>query len=332
MVEEVPQFSAIAILDSAGMMSKNLPEPGIVKNLLDHLPSRKRAELAFVVELIREGFALATARQAIPKLRNAKLLKIILFGSHARGGWVEDPAGRYYSDYDLLIVVDREAPADVAEYWQGTEDRLLAELASGKRLRTEVNFIVHSFDDMNEKLRLGRYFFIDILREGIPLFEEPGHSFVDPQPLPPATVLEEAQGYFEEWFGSACEFFDNFTINFERNRYKNAAFQLHQAVERLYHCLLLVHTLYSPQTHNLNRLRSLTESIDPRLREVWPRDSRFQQRCFELLREAYVKARYSRHYQISTEELEWLGERIELLKDLIGTSCQERIKELGKTA
>jgi len=34
-----------------------------------------------------------------------KLLKIILFGSYARGDWVDDSVGRYLSDYDLLVVV-----------------------------------------------------------------------------------------------------------------------------------------------------------------------------------------------------------------------------------
>ncbi|MET4682602.1 hypothetical protein ABIE19_000511 [Brevundimonas faecalis] len=29
--------------------------------------------------------------------------------------------------------------------------------------------------------------------------------------------------------------------------------------------------------------------------EAWPRETKFDRRCFELLREAYVKARYSEH-------------------------------------
>lgn len=35
-------------------------------------------------------------------LRASKLLKIILFGSYARGDWVEYPVGRYFSNFDLL--------------------------------------------------------------------------------------------------------------------------------------------------------------------------------------------------------------------------------------
>ena len=110
---------------------------------LDHLPEAKRRELAHVVEVVREGFAFAIARRTMPDLRGGKLLKIVLFGSYARGDWVEDPVGRYFSDYDLLVVVDREALTDVPEFWAKTEERLLADLAAGVDLRTPVSLIYH---------------------------------------------------------------------------------------------------------------------------------------------------------------------------------------------
>ena len=141
---------------------------------LDHLPEAKRRELAYVVEIVRDGFAQSIAHRTQPRFRDGKLLKIILFGSYARGDWVDDPVGRYFSDFDLLVVVDHEDLTDVPEFWAKTEDKLLEELSEGKALRTPVSLIYHSLEDVNEKLRLGRYFFIDILREGIVLFEEPG--------------------------------------------------------------------------------------------------------------------------------------------------------------
>jgi hypothetical protein len=60
---------------------------------------------------------------------------------------------------------------------------------------------------VNEKLGLGRYFFIDILRDGILLFEEPGHPFVRPRPLSAGEALKETQDYYDEWFESAGNFF-----------------------------------------------------------------------------------------------------------------------------
>lgn len=113
---------------------------------------------------------------------------------------------------------------------------------------------------------------------------------------------------------------------------KEAAFNLHQATERLYHCLLLVRSLYSPKTHNLNRLRAQTEQIEPRLKAIWPSTNKFERRCYDLLRAAYVKARYSRQYRITDEEMAWLGERVELLTALIRELCLERIETLAKAA
>src|SRR4051812_19175793 len=172
---------------------------------LDHLPEAKRRELAHVVELIREGFAEAISRRTMERFRNGKLLKIILFGSYARGDWVEDPVGRYFSDFDLLVVVNSDELTDVAEFWAKTEDKLLEDLSAGTNLRTPVSIIYHSLEDVNEKLRLGRYFFLDIVRDGIVLFEEPGHPFAEPRPLLPEEALRETQEYFEEWFESATK-------------------------------------------------------------------------------------------------------------------------------
>ena len=168
---------------------------------LDHLPEAKRSELAVVVDIVRKGFEFAIARRTMPRLRGGRLLKIILFGSYARGDWVEDPIGRYFSDYDLLVVVDREELTEVPEFWARTEQQLLEEIASGKTLRTPVSLIYHSLDDVNEKLRLGRYFFMDIVREGILLFEESGHPFAEPKPLSNSIKLLNASTTASFWSG-----------------------------------------------------------------------------------------------------------------------------------
>ena len=299
---------------------------------LDHLPEAKRRELAHVVEVIREGFAFAIARRTMPDLRGGKLLKVVLFGSYARGDWVEDPVGRYFSDYDLLVIVDREALTDVPEFWAKTEERLLEDLSAGQALRTPVSLIYHAIDDVNDKLRLGRYFFIDIVRDGVVLFEEPGFALVEAQPLSPFEALRETEEYFAEWFETANQFYRQFQHAIADGAPKVAAFQLHQATERFYHCLFLVRTLYSPKTHNLNQLRQLAEDIEPRLKGIWPRETKFERRCYELLREAYVKARYSRHYRISPEQLEWLAERVELLQRTVRELCEERISSLAEAA
>ena len=292
------------------------------------LPEAKRRELEYVVDLIRAGFDAAIRHRTQPRFRNGRLLKIILFGSYARGDWVEDPVGRYFSDYDILVVVDHEDLTDVPEFWAKTETRLLEELGEGHDLRTQVSPIYHSLEDVNEKLRLGRYFFMDILRDGIVLFEEPGHPFVEPEQLSPKEALQETRDYFEEWFESAQKFKRASDFLIGDGAPKEAVFNLHQAAERLYHCIFLVRTLYSPKTHNLNRLRASTEQLESRLRDVWPTDDRLQRRAYNLLREAYVKARYSREFVITDEELAWLGERVAMLQELVRELCLARIEDL----
>src|SRR5690606_25424273 len=86
-------------------------------------------------------------------------------------------------------------------------------------------------------------------------------------------------------------------------RRRNAAFQLHQAVEAAYACVLLVHTFYFPRSHNIKFLRSLAEDIDKSLVAAWPREQRADRRRFELLKRAYVEARYSDQYDVTTEDL-----------------------------
>lgn len=292
---------------------------------LDHLPLAKRQELDAVVRILFDEFEDALKGRNAPHRKAGRILKVILFGSYARGDWVSDPVGGYFSDYDLLVVVNHDELADVTEYWGAADDHLLREQTVTGRIRTPVNFIVHSLADVNDRLKRGRPFFVDIVRDGIALYEAPDHPFDHPKPLSPEAALAEAKGYFDEWFSSAAGFLDTAKYAASASRSKEAAFQLHQATERFYHCTLLVLTLYSPKSHKLNFLRSQAERIAPALIEAWPRDTRMSQRCFELLRRAYVDARYSPHYKISDEELGWLVERVGILEALVREVCEERL-------
>ncbi|WP_454718797.1 HEPN domain-containing protein [Caulobacter segnis] len=300
-------------------------------NTLDHLPAGKQRELALVVEILKEEFAKEVAQRK-PPLGDGRILRIILFGSYARGDWVDDPKGRYFSDYDLLVIVDQEKLADTLEFWSRAEERLLSELSDGQRLRTLVNFIVHDLDDVNDQLSRGRYFFTDIVRDGVVLFEEPGHPLVKPAPLAPEQALAESRAYYEDGLESAGKFLGGARYFLADNAPNHAAFLFHQAAEQLYTALLLVLTLYTPKSHNLVRLRGLAEPLDPRLAEIWPADTKFRRRSFELLRAAYVKARYSPHYTIAAEELAWILERVELLQVLVKELCEARLRQLGDQA
>lgn len=298
---------------------------------LDHLPVNKQRELERVARILFEEFEEARTCATSKRKKAGRILKIILFGSYARGEWVEEPhtSKGYRSDFDLLIVVNHPDLKDVATYWYAAEDRILCD----PRIKTPVNFIVHSLDEVNDALAKGQYFFTDIKREGIALYELKGTGpLAEPKPLSPEEAHRIAKEHYARWMPSAEGFFDTFRYAFERGRLNEAAFHLHQAVERLYTCFLLVHTNYSPATHNIKFLRSLAEQLDDSLIDLWPDRGRFERRCFELLKRAYVEARYSEHYAITVDELEWLGDRVERLRDAVQTVCEERLASLNTGA
>src|SRR3546814_9497728 len=80
--------------------------------------------------------------------------------------------------------------------------------------------------------------------------------------------------------------------------------------------------------HNIAFLRSLAEGLDRRLYGIWPETNRRERSMFQKLKEAYTKARYSKHYKISEDELTWLGERVEELGRAVHQVCSDKIAEL----
>lgn len=142
-----------------------------MKTDLDHLPGGKQQDLARIVEVLFAEFEDATALSTQKWKKQGRILKVILYGSFARGDWVADPVGGYYSDYDILVVVNDERLTDPVDYWYKAEDRFLRDYGVTKKLSAPVGLIVHSLADVNQQLSRGRPFFIDIVRDGIALYE-----------------------------------------------------------------------------------------------------------------------------------------------------------------
>ena len=301
---------------------------------LDHLPPAKQRELERVVQILFEEFDEARSLATQDWKKKGRILKIILYGSYARGGWVDEPhtAKGYQSDFDLLIIVNDKRLTDRVEYWAKAEERLNRELAITKTLKTPVNFIVHTLHEVNDGLAHGRFFFMDVARDGIAIYQSEDSELAEPKPKTPDQALAMAKEYFEEWFPAAAGRLDTARYVQKEGRLKEAAFDLHQTTEFLYHCVLLVCTFYTPHVHNLGFLRTQAERLDRRLMFVWPMDTRKERAMFEKLKDAYVKARYSKHYRISAEELAWLGGCVEELGRVVQAICEERIQMLERYA
>src|ERR1700750_3305305 len=97
-----------------------------MRTALDHLPASRQRELDHVVRILFEEFEAANRAGTQRWTKQARILKLVLYGSFARGDWVDDPIGGYTSDYDILIVVNDERLADF-ELWSTAEDRLMRE-------------------------------------------------------------------------------------------------------------------------------------------------------------------------------------------------------------
>lgn len=115
---------------------------------------------------------------------------------------MEDEKSSYFSDYDVLVAVNNEKSAE-PKFWHKAEDRLLRERLVLKRIKPPVELIVHSYPDINNQLTVGRPFFLDILRDGIVLFEAKGSHFAKPGTMTAEQKHEEAQKYFGEWYKSS---------------------------------------------------------------------------------------------------------------------------------
>lgn len=151
----------------------------------DHLPASKQDELREIVRILFEEFETAIAGGSHDWKRKGRILKVILYGSYARGDWVDDPIGGYQSDYDILVVVNYAKLTDTVDIWSVAEDRLLRETTITQALSAPVGLIIHTLADVNQKLKHGRPFFVDLVAQGIALYEAEGFEFETPRKLAP---------------------------------------------------------------------------------------------------------------------------------------------------
>ena len=289
----------------------------------DHLSRQQKRLLERGVTIIREQFAESIKGKAWEKKKQGRILKIILYGSMARGKAVRDLGSGYRSDFDLLVVVSHPELTD-DEWWYGARDALAFEQSLGAT-RYPYSIITHDIADVNDQLHRGRPFFVDVNRDGIIVYEFENKPLAKHGNLTTGERREEAKGHFEQWFENSTEFKAAADFLAQRRSNKIAAFNLHQAVEAAYHCLLLTLTLYSPQMHDIKQLRGMAEGLDPRLIEAWPRKTRQQRRPFERIWRAYVEARYSKHYRITKELLAEATASVEMLQAIVKTICEEQL-------
>ncbi|SHO56338.1 HEPN domain-containing protein [Vibrio quintilis] len=291
-----------------------------MKSSLDHLPEFKQHELQSISLILRDTLADYIESKQGSK-REFRILKIILFGSHAKGSWVNDPDNGYISDYDILVVVNHDDLVEDDVVWQRAKEEIDRKVTSAP-----LGLIVHSLRDVNERLQQGHYFFKDIREEGIEIFSATPKELSLPGKLTDEEKQAIAKKHYDQWVENSDDDFEMYAYARKRSRLKKAAFELHQATEHLYACALLTCTNYLPKSHNIEKLGKLCAQIDPQFQTIFPLENKFHRRSFRRLQRAYIEARYSEHFEITTEELDYLAGEVDKLKGLVEGVCLECLK------
>ena len=278
-----------------------------MKHSLQHLPPNKQQEILEIADIIKEA---------------AKPEMIILFGSYAKGTYVEHrytandgTTYEYISDYDFLVVTEKNT---IKEY--ELEDIVNSRT---KRTRPDINIQLHEIAYVNEGLEFGQYFFTDIVKEGIVLYNSNKLQLAESRELSKYEQKEVAQRYFDIWFANGNEFLIDAQNAFNRRSFKKSAFELHQATESFLSTVLLVFTGYKPKTHNLLKLRKHTKNISEELFMIFSIESNSKDKfLFDLLKKGYIDARYKATYEVEESEVDELIKKVSQTKNIVYRICQ----------
>ena len=269
--------------------------------------------------------------QEILAVAEKQIAMIILFGSYARGTGVNDSyvedgiTYSYQSDLDIFIVTKKSKYTVYhgIPLQQKIEQRLnRAGLKIGRPFLTpSATLVIEPIQRVNKELRKSQYFFIDIKKEGILLYDSGEFTLAEPEDLNLKEQREIAQDYFDQWFPDAVGFMVATHSMIQYGSLNIAAFLLHQATESFYNAILLVFSGYKEKEHDIEILGSLASNYSEELLKIFPRDTEEQEKLFILLKKAYIDARYNKNYKITEEELLYLIKRVEKLKSETKEIC-----------
>lgn len=289
-----------------------------MKNSIAYLPENKRRDLRQIVEIVREEVK--------------GCVMIILYGSYARNTYVDYDQRIEYgvptyfmSDYDILIVTERRLGLKEHDLYT----KILARFFQHKEIRfyTHPQFINESIHQLNKALEVGRYFYTEIKKDGVLLYDSGKYKLARRRRLNYGEIREMAQEYFDKKFHQANSFLYLASCACGIGDFLMASFQLHQAAENYLRAIPLVHTLYGYKDHDLERLLGYCKQHTLILSEIFPRDTKEEKRLFKLLQDAYVQARYNNDFTVTKEDIEALLPRIEKLRDFTESVCLARIAE-----
>lgn len=289
-----------------------------MKRSIKRLPKRTQEELNTLLGLITQN------------IHHCGM--VVLFGSYARGGYVlwdeKVEFGvhtSYQSDYDILVILSKKAKSKDIENILRKKVTAKYHKIFGDSRHASPQFVVEYVDKLNKQLERGQYFFTDIVKEGIKIYDTKEFKLAKPRDLSFQEIKEFANAEFENHYPESVNFLKHANIDFADKMYKSGSFQLHQACERFYHTINLVFTNYHQKSHKLDELGGMVKKYARDFATIFPLNTDFEKQCFDLLCRAYIEARYNKDFVVTKEELAYLLERTELLKAITLRICQEQI-------
>lgn len=296
---------------------KNLANFVGMKNSIDFLPERKQRDLRELAALIRDEVK--------------DVVMIILYGSYAANTYVERDERRdygvrtiYMSDYDLLVVTKRR----LGERESTVEARIRERFAAGKNDENlpRPQIINESISKLNDALTMGRYFYVEIVAKGIMLYDSGECQLATPGELDYAEIKKMAEEYYDDKFSDGLDFFKGANFYYQEENYHMTAFMLHQATESFLKTIPLVYILYGYKEHDLQFLIEKCKPYTLELAKVFPCDTDEEKRLFDLLRRAYLEARYNKkNFIVTKTDIDALVPKIELLRNIVEKVCRERL-------
>ena len=218
------------------------------------MPKRTQEELAVLQELI------------LSNLTNVRM--IILYGSYARGKYViwdetydERGVTTYYqSDLDILVICDTRDANKAERHAREVIVPKYDTRMEGKRHPAPPNIIVETPVTINRAIRRKHYFFYEIIKDGILLYDNGTFHIGKPEKLPYREIKQYAEEEYEECFPLAEGFLRHGELAYEDGDYKLGSFLLHQACERFYKSFTLVYNGIRPKSHELKVLGAMVRS------------------------------------------------------------------------
>lgn len=173
---------------------------------------------------------------------------------------------------------------------------------------------------------MGRYFYVEIVAKGIMLYDSGECQLATPGELDYAEIKKMAEEYYDDKFSDGLDFFKGANFYYQEENYHMTAFMLHQATESFLKTISLVYILYGYKEHDLQFLIEKCKPYTLELAKVFPCDTDEEKRLFDLLRRAYLEARYNKkNFIVTKADIDALVPKIELLRNIVEKVCKEQI-------